>query len=194
MKYSIHPDGRLNVAYDIKIAEDVLETLRIGLQGLIIRELDNIAYFGRGPQENYSDRNDGIFLGLWKTTPEDMMYQYVYPQENGNRTDVRWISCADDKGRGVAFVGSQPLSVSAWNTTQDQLQEAMHIGEPAVLTDSFVLNMDLLQTGVGGTDSWSQRARPYDQYRLMAKDYSYDFWMIPVKSIDDAVDAGRMNF
>ena len=194
LKYSIHPDGRLNVAYDIKIAEDVLEPLRIGLQGQIIRELDNIAYFGRGPQENYSDRNDGIFLGLWKTTPEDMMYQYVYPQENGNRTDVRWISCADDKGRGVAFVGSQPLSVSAWNTTQDQLQEAMHIGEPAVLTDSFVLNMDLLQTGVGGTDSWSQRARPYDQYRLMAKDYSYDFWMIPVKSIDDAVNAGRMNF
>jgi beta-galactosidase len=169
----------------------VLEPLRIGLQGQIIRELDNLAYFGRGPQENYSDRNDGIFLGLWKTTPEDMMYQYVYPQENGNRTDVRWISCADDKGRGVAFVGSQPLSVSAWNTTQEQLQEAMHVGEPAVLTDSFVLNVDLVQTGVGGTDSWSQRARPYDQYRLMAKNYSYDFWMVPVKSLDDAVKAGR---
>jgi beta-galactosidase len=191
LKYSVYPDGRLNVAYDIKISEDVLEPLRIGLQGQIAGERDNLAYFGRGPQENYSDRNDGIFLGLWKTSPADMMYQYVHPQENGNRTDVRWISCADDKGRGVAFVGSQPLSVSAWNTTQEQLQEAMHIGEPAVLTDSFVLNVDLVQTGVGGTDSWSQRARPYDQYRLMAKNYSYDFWMVPVKSLDDAVKAGR---
>lgn len=164
---------------------------RIGLQGQIARELDNLAYFGRGPQENYSDRNDGIFLGLWKTSPEDMMYQYVFPQENGNRTDVRWVSCADDKGRGVVFVGSQPLSVSAWNTTQDQLQEAMHIGEPTLLTGSFVLNLDLVQTGVGGTDSWSQRARPYDQYRLLDKNYSYDFWMIPIKSPVEAVDAGR---
>ena len=70
----------------------------------------------------------------------------------------------------------------------------MHIGEPAVLTDSFVLNVDLVQTGVGGTDSWSQRARPYDQYRLLDKNYSYDFWMIPVKSLDEAVNAGRKNY
>jgi beta-galactosidase len=191
LKYSVYPDGRLNVDYDIKIADDVLEPLRIGLQGQIDGGLDNLAYFGRGPQENYSDRNDGIFLGLWKTSPADMMYQYVYPQENGNRTDVRWISCADDKGRGIAFVGCQPLSVSAWNTTQSQLQEAMHIGEPELLADSFVLNVDLVQTGVGGTDSWSQRARPYDQYRLMAKNYSYGFWLLPVNSLDAAVDAGR---
>lgn len=191
LKYSVYPDGRLNVAYDIKISDGVLEPLRIGLQGQIIGELDSLAYFGRGPQENYADRNDGIFLGLWKTSPSDMMYQYVHPQENGNRTDVRWISCADDKGNGVVFVGSQPLSVSAWNTTQDQLQKAMHIGEPTVLIDSFVLNLDLVQTGVGGTDSWSQRARPYDQHRLLDKKYSYDFWIIPIKSLAESVDAGR---
>ena len=191
LKYMMYPDGRLNVSYDIQIAESVLEPLRIGLQTQIAGELDNLSYFGRGPQENYSDRNDGIFLGLWNTTPPDMMYQYVYPQENGNRTDVRWISCADDKGRGLVFLGTQPLSVSAWNTTQAELQDAMHIGEPAVLTDSFVLNVDLVQTGVGGTDSWSQRARPYDNVRLLEKHYSYDFWLSPVKSQSEAVELGR---
>ena len=191
LKYMMYPDGRLNVSYDIQIAESVLEPLRIGLQTQISGELDNLSYFGRGPQENYSDRNDGIFLGLWNTTPADMMYQYVYPQENGNRTDVRWISCADDKGRGLVFLGTQPLSVSAWNTTQAELQDAMHIGEPAVLTDSFVLNVDLVQTGVGGTDSWSQRARPYDNVRLLDKHYSYDFWLSPVKSQSEAVELGR---
>ena len=191
LKYMMYPDGRLNVSYDIRIAESVLEPLRIGLQTQIAGELDNLSYFGRGPQENYSDRNDGIFLGLWNTTPADMMYQYVYPQENGNRTDVRWISCADDKGRGLVFLGTQPLSVSAWNTTQAELQDAMHIGEPAVLTDSFVLNVDLVQTGVGGTDSWSQRARPYDNVRLLDKHYSYDFWLSPVKSQNEAVELGR---
>lgn len=191
LKYMMYPDGRLNVSYDIQIAESVLEPLRIGLQTQIAGELDNLSYFGRGPQENYSDRNDGIFLGLWNTTPADMMYQYVYPQENGNRTDVRWISCADDKGRGLVFLGTQPLSVSAWNTTQAELQDAMHIGEPAVLADSFVLNVDLVQTGVGGTDSWSQRARPYDNVRLLDKHYSYDFWLSPVKSLNEAVELGR---
>lgn len=191
LKYMMYPDGRLNVSYDIRIAESVLEPLRIGLQTQIAGELDNLSYFGRGPQENYSDRNDGIFLGLWNTTPADMMYQYVYPQENGNRTYVRWISCADDKGRGLVFLGTQPLSVSAWNTTQTELQDAMHIGEPAVLTDSFVLNVDLVQTGVGGTDSWSQRARPYDNVRLLDKHYSYDFWLSPVKSLNEAVELGR---
>ena len=191
LKYMMYPDGRLNVSYDIQIAESVLEPLRIGLQTQIAGELDNLSYFGRGPQENYSDRNDGIFLGLWNTTPAGMMYQYVYPQENGNRTDVRWISCADDKGRGLVFLGTQPLSVSAWNTTQAELHDAMHIGEPAVLTDSFVLNVDLVQTGVGGTDSWSQRARPYDNARLLDKHYSYDFWLSPVKSLNEAVELGR---
>ena len=91
----------------------------------------------------------------------------------------------------VDRMGSQPMSVSAWNTTQAQLQEAMHVGEPAVLSDSFVLNVDLVQTGVGGTDSWSQRARPYDWHRLLDKNYSYDFWMVPVRSLDESVDAGR---
>lgn len=191
LKYMMYPDGRLNVSYNIQIAESVLEPLRIGLQTQIAGELDNLAYFGRGPQENYSDRDDGIFLGLWNTTPADMMYQYVYPQENGNRTDVRWISCADDKGRGLVFLGNQPLSVSAWNTTQAELQDAMHIGEPAVLTDSFVLNVDLVQTGVGGTDSWSQRARPYDNVRLLDKHYSYSFWLSPMKNLNEAVELGR---
>lgn len=179
LTYSVYPDGLLKVSYDIKIADEALEPLRIGLQGQIDRKFSNITYFGRGPQENYSDRNDGIFLGTWKTSVEDMMTQYVYPQENGNRTDVRWVTLTDNRGRGLKVYGAQPLSVSAWNTTQNALHEAKHIGEAPVLEDSFVLNLDLIQTGVGGTDSWSQRARPYDPYRLLEKEYSYSFWLMP---------------
>jgi beta-galactosidase len=175
LKYSVYPDGRLNVAYDIRIADQVLEPLRIGLQGQITRELDNLAYFGRGPQENYSDRNDGIFLGLWKTTPEDMMYQYVYPQENGNRTDVKWFTLTDENGHGIRISGDFPLNFSVWNTTQAELDFAKHIGEPEELESSFVLNVDHAQNGVGGTDSWTKAARPSDQYRLLEKNYKYSF-------------------
>ncbi len=177
LKYSVYPDGRLQVFYDLKIAEDTLEPLRVGLQGQVAGTLENVIYFGRGPQENYSDRNDGIFLGRWTSTVADMMTQYVYPQENGNRTDVRWLSMTDAKGRGFTVKGEQPLSVSVWNTTQAALHESEHIGEPEVLSDSFVINIDLVQTGVGGTDSWTQYARPHDQYRLTEKHYDYSFWI-----------------
>ena len=83
------------------------------------------------------------------------------------------------------------MSVSVWNTTQDELHKAMHVGEPQMLRDAFVINVDHLQTGVGGTDSWSQSARPSDQYRLMDKHYSYSFYIRPVKGRADAVSAGR---
>jgi beta-galactosidase len=181
MTYSVYPDGRVNVTYDLKISENMLEPVRVGLQGQIARSCDNITYFGRGPQENYSDRCDGIFLGTWTSTVEGMMTQYVFPQENGNRTGVKWISMTDAKGKGVQIIGDQPLSVSVWNTTQDALDSSKHIGEPAVLKDSFVLNVDLVQTGVGGTDTWSAKSRPYDKYRLLEKEYSYGFWIVPVK-------------
>ena len=177
LRYSVYPDGKLQVSYDLKIADETLEPLRVGLQGQVAGTLGSVTYFGRGPQENYSDRSDGIFLGRWTSTIADMMTQYVYPQENGNRTDVRWISMTDVKGRGLTVKGEQPLSVSVWNTTQAELQESKHIGEPDVLEDSFVLNIDLVQTGVGGTDSWTQYARPYDQYRLTEKHYAYNFWL-----------------
>ena len=181
MVYSVYPDGRVNVVYDLKIAESTLEPIRVGLQGQIARCCDSITYFGRGPQENYSDRCDGIFLGTWTSTVEDLMTQYVFPQENGNRTGVEWISMTDAKGKGVQIVGDQPLSVSVWNTAQDALNSAKHIGEAPVLEDSFVLNVDLVQNGVGGTDTWSSKARPYDKYRLLEKEYSYGFWIVPVK-------------
>ena len=180
LEYTVAADGRLTVGYFIKIADDVLEPMRIGLQGQISRETDNITYFGRGPQENYSDRNDGIFLGRWKTSVEDMMTQYVYPQENGNRTDVLWMSLTDDKGRGILIEGMQPLSVSAWNTTQEELHKAAHIGEASLLDGAFVLNVDLAQMGVGGTDSWTAAARPYDPYRLLEKEYRYGFVVSPL--------------
>ena len=174
--YQVYPDGKVRVSYNLKIGEKTLEPLRVGLQGQIAG-VDKVTYFGRGPQENYSDRNDGIFLGIWTSSVENLMVQYVFPQENGNRTDVRWVRLTDAKGKGLVVTGDQPLSISVWNTTQESLEQAKHIGEAELLDGSVMLNVDLVQAGVGGTDSWSQRARPYDQYRLTNKEYSYSFWL-----------------
>lgn len=138
-----------------------------------------MTYFGRDPEENYSDRYDGVFYGRWTTTVADMMTQYVYPQENGNRTGVKWMCFSNEKGRGITIHGGQPLNMSAWNTTQEELNNAKYIGEPKLLPDSFTLNIDLIQYGVGGTDTWSKFAAPYAPYRISKKEYNYSFTLCP---------------
>ena len=180
LSYMIAPDGELSVGYDINIGDDTPEPLRIGLQGQLDGAYQNVTYFGRGPQETYSDRYDGVFYGRWTSTVADMMTQYVYPQENGNRTGVKWMSFTDGKGRGVMISGNQPLNMSVWNTTQDELQKAMHVGEAEVLDGAFTVNVDLVQYGLGGTDSWSSASRAYEPYRISGKDYSYSFSIKPM--------------
>lgn len=191
LDYIMYGNGLLEVAYQLEIADEVPEPLRIGMQTQITNKLFAITYFGRGPQENYQDRKDGIFLGTYQTNATEMMTQYVYPQENGNHCDTRWIAFTDRKGSGIQFIGRNPLSVSVWNTTQKELDQAKHIGEAKVLNDSQTVNIDHLQAGVGGTDSWSRKARPSDQYRLLDKKYAYRFFIRPIHDIKDAIDGGR---
>ena len=191
IRYIMAPDGSLDVACEISIDENMPEPLRIGLQGQIDSRYGQVTYFGRGPWENYADRNAGVFLGTYKAPVEEMMTSYVYPQENGNRTDVRWFTLTDNKGRGIQVIGSKPLNMSVWNTTQESLDAARHIGEEKILDGSFVLNIDSVQTGVGGTDTWSIKARPEVHHRLLGKYYTYSFTIRPVKDFKDAVNSAR---
>ena len=191
MKYTMHPDGTLDVGYDVKIDEQMPEPLRIGLQGQVDSRYSDVTYFGLGPWENYCDRHAGVFLGTYKTDVKGLMTDYVYPQENGNRTGVRWFTLTDKTGKGIQFIGDAPLSISAWNTTQESLEAAKHIGEEELLDGSFVLNVDCVQAGVGGTDTWSIKARPEVHHRLLEKAYSYSFTIRPVKDFKDAVNAAR---
>jgi len=191
LDYTMYGDGTLAVGYLLEIADEVPEPLRIGMQTQVTNELAAITYFGQGPQENYSDRAEGAFLGTYRTDAAGMMTRYVYPQENGNRCNTRWIAFTDPKGRGIQFIGAAPLCVSAWNTTQEELDRARHIGEEQLLEDAQTVNIDHLQAGVGGTDSWSRKARPSDRYRLLDKTYDYSFIIRPVQGDRDAVDAGR---
>ena len=179
LSYTVTPDGALEIGYTLKIDDAVPEPMRIGMQGEFSRKYDTVTYFGRGPLETYSDRWEGVFYGKWTGRIDEMMTQYVYPQENGNRTGVKWIKYTDSKGSGVFVRGDQELNISVWNTTQDELYKARHIGEAKKLDDSFVVNIDLVQCGVGGTDSWSSASRPYEPYRISNKYYNYSFTIRP---------------
>ena len=135
-----------------------------------------MAYLGRGPHENYWDRNTGAAVGLYSGSVEDMIHVYVRPQENGNRTDVRWLTLTDDDGTGLLAVGMPLLSISAWPFSMKDLEQAKHIHE-LPRRDFITVNLDDKQMGVGGDDSWGARTHP--EYMLPAKPYTYRFRLKP---------------
>ncbi len=192
LKYTIASNGVLNVSYDLKKAASLPELLRVGMQCQSSNSLRNITYYGRGPWENYSDRRASAMVSIYKAKPEELAYEYVVPQENGNRCDVRWFAM-QGKSSGMQIIGAEPLSVSLWESTQKMLHDSKHINEVEKLKDCFTLNIDHTQAGVGGTDSWSMKARPAETDRLLESSYSYEFKIMPVSTKVDLKVNGRKN-
>ena len=107
----------------------VPELPRFGMQMALPGRYSTLAYLGRGPYENYWDRHTGSAVGLYSGSVEEMTHVYTRPQENGNRTEVRWLTLTDSQGAGLLAVGMPLLSVSAWPYSMEDLEKAMHINE-----------------------------------------------------------------
>ena len=191
LTYTIAPDGVVNVAYDFTKDDSLQEPLRIGLQGRVSNKLTDVSYYGRGPWENYTDRRQSAMVSVYESSAQDLAYEYVQPQENGNRCDIRWFALKGNQAPAIQFVADQLLSVSLWNTTQESLEETSHINEVDILDDEFTINIDLVQTGLGGTDSWSLKARPSDEYRLLENSYKYSFNIVPITNKTNTIEVGR---
>jgi beta-galactosidase len=149
---------------------------RFGMQMAIPAELSTMTWYGRGPHENYWDRNTGAAVGLYSGPVEEQGHPYARPQENGNKTDVRWLTLTDEDGVGLLAVGMPLLSVSAWPYTMADLERARHINELPP-RDTITLNLDYRQMGVGADDGWG--ARPHPEYCLPCQPYSYRFRLRP---------------
>jgi beta-galactosidase len=155
---------------------------KVGMQIAINKNYTNVEYFGRGPMENYIDKRVGSDVGIYNQDIHDFMESYVVPQENGNRTDVRWMYLSDRKTKdGLLIVADSLLSMSAWPYTEKNIEEAKHTNKLKV-ADYITLNIDLVQMGVGGNDSWSDVAAPLEQYQIKAKPYHYSFYIVPFNS------------
>ena len=132
---------------------------------------DTMAWFGRGPHETYWDRKTGAAVGRYVSKVADLLHPYVRPQENANRTDVRWVTLTNAAGVGLRASGL--LSVSAWPYTMADLEAGRHIHD-LPRRDTITVNLDHKQMGVGGDNSWG--ARPHPEYTLPPnKSYSYTF-------------------
>lgn len=171
LRYTFCARGEVEVSMSVAILG--VEPLRIGMQTRISSIFTTTTYFGLGPWENYQDRKEGAIVGRYTLPTDRMHFTYINPQENGNRSEVRWVRF-EGKRTALEFIGAPLLNVSVWNYTQQALDNARHPFQIET-SDHYTVNIDLVQAGVGGTDSWSAQAQPSVPYRLLDKNYTYRF-------------------
>jgi len=188
--YTVNGDGIVKVDYTLQANKALANLPKIGMQMGIAEADTSITYYGRGPMENYVDRRTGSESGIYNSGIHQFMENYVVPQENGNRTDVRWMALSPKNENGLLVVADSLLSMSAWPYTEKNIVAARHTNK--LKTEGFVtLNIDLKQMGVGGNDSWSDVAAPLDQYMIPAGNYHYSFYLAPYKTGTDASALAR---
>lgn len=186
LTYEINNRGAVKVSQKL-VAEKgakVANIFRFGMQMVMPKSFENISYYGRGPVENYIDRKWATELGVYNQTVTDQFYAYIRPQENGNKTDIRWWKQLNEAGRGLQFVAEAPFSASALHYTIESLdsgwekkQEHSNEVEPADLTNFLI---DKVQMGLGCVDSWG--AIPREEYMLPYGDYEFTFIMQPINN------------
>ncbi len=145
---------------------------RLGLSLRLAPPYENMAWYGRGPWENYVDRKTASFVGIWRSTVTDQYVPYVRPQDCGMKCDVRWVEFTDSYGRGVRFSASEPLFVQALHYDWETLAYSRHINgqrrmrATLVPSEDVLLNLDVRQTGLGGA---SCGPGPMAKYRFDPK-------------------------
>lgn len=178
VQYTVQNDGSLTINTQYKALSDELpELMRFGMLMSLTKDKENFTWYGRGPHENYVDRKQDAFMGVWEGLVKDQAYPYYRPQETGNKTDVRWLTLTNEEGEGILIEGDQALSVSALNNYPEDFdpgttKKQQHWSD-IIPRNEVVLCVDLFQRGLAGLDSW--RTKPFDNYRFRDKEYSFTY-------------------
>jgi beta-galactosidase len=172
------------------------EMPRFGMKMTLPAEFENISWYGRGPHENYWDRKTGAAVGVYSGKVIDQYHPYIRPQENGNKTDVRWVALTNENGTGLLAVGLPLLSISALPFLDEDFdpgpEKRQRHACDVKKRDLVTLKLDYKQMGVGGDTSWGDRARAHPEYRLPVKVYSSSFILRPyARSMGKVSDVAR---
>ncbi|WBL23877.1 glycoside hydrolase family 2 TIM barrel-domain containing protein [Zunongwangia sp. HRR-M8] len=183
--YKIYENGVIEVGNNFEFngdPEKISSLPRFGNTMVIPLDYDKVEWYGRGPYENYWDRKTSAFVGIYQSTVEDLYVAYIRPQENGYRTDNRWVKLTDNEGNGIKFSGMPLVSFSALrNPTSDfdaGMEKAQRHTNDIKPRDAIYLNIDYKQMGVGGDNSWG--AKTWEKYQLKPKNYSYTYFLEPI--------------
>ena len=173
LTYAINDEGKILIDMDYKpTATDIPLIPKFGMRMRVPTAFNDISYYGRGPWENYPDRKRSAFIGYYQMPLCQFETEYIHPQDNGNRCDVRFLHLTNGKST-LNIQGCQPLCIRAWDYGEEDLEGARHPNE--IQRGRFVnLNIDANIHGVGGVDTWGQRTLP--QYTINGnKPYHYAF-------------------
>jgi len=188
-----------------KVSADIPEIPRMGMQIQLPSAFSNLKWFGRGPHENYCDRKTSALVGLYESTVAAQYVPYIRPQENGYKTDTRWLTLTDDNGSGLLITGDPLICFEALNNIHDDFESPGKLAQyrkdaksanthtnDVIPRDLISLNIDLGQMGVGGDDSWGAPIHP--EYRLLERGYEYTFRLRPINREDDILKLAKQEF
>ena len=190
LAFTVDGSGNINVKNQIDVTDkEAPEFPRFGINLVMPGEFDQMSWFGRGPHESYWDRKTSAFVDVYSGSVSEQYWPYIRPQENGNKTDVRWMTITNEEGMGFEFVADELLEVSAHHNILEDFEspertDGRQVEGKKVVNrhtidvkprDLTSVNIDFRQMGVGGDNSWGALTHP--KYRLTGKSYSYSFNM-----------------
>jgi beta-galactosidase len=184
-KLTVYADGSIKVDNQFEAVKGNHKLImRIGNDLQISKQLDQIKWFGRGPGESYWDRKTASLVGVYNQTIGEQYYTYARPQESGNKSDVRWLTLTNKKGKGLRIEFAKDLlNCSALPYALDDLdpeaeKKQYHSGE-LVARDEIYMHIDWQQTGMQGMDSWG--AWPLKKYQIPFANQEYSYWIKPIR-------------
>ena len=187
MTYTLTPAGELVVNEAMTVNKDAKhkpELMRYGMQLVMPKAYNMLTYYGKGPGENYIDRNNGDRLGVYDAKVADQYWGYVRPQESGNKTEVRYWQVKDENGKGLEFYSFAPMECSTLNYLASDLDDGWdknahqsHSGDLSP-RDFSVVKLAARQRGLACVNSWG--AIPLEQYRMPYQDYSFTYVIRPL--------------
>jgi len=176
MIYTISPDGEISLQHTINPNGKMPMSLpRIGTKWVFDNQMQNVEWFGRGPQENYPDRKTGYRIGRYKTTVDEMFMPYLLPQDCGLRTDNKWVTLSNKDGIGIEFSADKSFNFNCYNYTTENLSKAKYTYQ-LIKSDGVTFNFDYLTTGVGCT-----AIGVYDKYQTIPQAIQFTSSIKPFK-------------
>ena len=183
LTYRIANTGAIEIkeSFDATEGQEIANMFRFGMRVAMPDSFCNVEYFGRGPIENYSDRKSCTFVGKYTSTVDEQFYGYIRPQENGNRTDLRWFTLSDAGRVSITIKATELFSASALPYAQEALHDGMRKQQShpefLVKDGKTYLCIDKAQQGLACVNSWG--AVPLPQYMLPYADYEFTFVITP---------------
>jgi hypothetical protein len=178
--YTILGNGEVRLDTHVLPGEGLPFLPRIGLQMHLPGGYNQFAWYGKGPHETYVDRKEGAQVGVYRGTVDEQYVPYIVPEENGNKTDVRWATLTNAKGIGLHASADRPLEVSAHHFTPEDLAAARHTHE-LVRRSEIILHLDYGQSGLGSASCGPGRL---PKYRIQPQEMRYRVYLRPFTADD----------